>query len=146
MRIREKSFSFMVFPLTFVCLHFSGCGVWVPAPGVEPPPTDGGAGGGTARAVLSASNATPVENQSVTLTCQVQNSDSRVSRYDFDPATGLVIDHGGGTANLVVNQSDLGTALRFTCSATLATGDRLISNTVTITPTGTPTSPLPPAP
>jgi len=142
MRIRRNLESVIVFILALGFPAISGCGVWVPAPGVEPPSGGGdGSGGGTPSAVLSVSNTTPVANQSVTLTCQVQNSQSRVTRYDFSPATGLAIDHGGGTANYIVKQSDLGTTLNFTCLATLATGRQLTSNTVTITPTGTPTSP-----
>ncbi|MBI3835817.1 MAG: hypothetical protein HY287_15940 [Planctomycetes bacterium] len=135
-----KSQSIHLSRLLFVILLISGCGVWVPAPGVEPP-VDGGTGGGTPRAVLSASNTTPVENQSVTLTCRVQNSTSQVTRYDFNPTTGLVINHGGGTASFIVKQTDLGTTLRFTCSATLTTGAQLTSDSIAITPTGTPTSP-----
>jgi len=92
----------------------SGNGVSPPDDsGVEPPN-----GEVDLSVTLRVSNPTPRANEQVTLTCTLMNGRAENVTFNFQPADGrLVVDHDAGTASFIVQESDVGLALTFTCTA-----------------------------
>lgn len=89
---------------------------------------------------LTANNTQPFEGDQVNLTCSVVPGQSRVGvTYEFQPVSfRLVVNSVAGTAFFIVDQSDVGIELRFTCMGTNAAGTGELSNTVSIFPSTPP--------
>ena len=100
-------------------------------------PDGGGSGpgnGGTGPAVsLRVSNPTPQLNEEVILTCVLVDGSGANVTFDFQSAGGrLLVDHNAGTARFIVQESDVGAALTFTCTASDESGTGNRSNSLTI--------------
>jgi hypothetical protein len=117
----------------------TGCpGTVGPGTGGGPGPTDGlppPGDGTTLRVTLSVSNPTPQPNEQVTLTCALTDVGSGNVTFDFQPADGrLIVDHAAGTADFIVQESDVGLAMTFTCTASDGGGTSPPSSPRTIIP------------
>jgi hypothetical protein len=125
--------------LTALLGLLTGCGGTIgPGTGIGPGPTDGlpPPGNGTNLSVtLSVSNPTPRPNEQVTLTCRLTNAGDGNLTFDFQPAGGrLVVNHAAGTAGFIVQESDVGVAMTFTCTASDGGGTSPPSDPRTIIP------------
>jgi hypothetical protein len=83
---------------------------------------------------LTASNLTPFVGETVLLTCTPQDADASDLTFAFTPNDRLIVDDDAGTAQLIIDETDLDTGLQFTCSATGASGSGPESDPVLITP------------
>jgi hypothetical protein len=95
--------------------------------------TDGEDSSGTSGDVpvvrLSVSNPNPVVNEEVVFTCRVIDGDGAGATFAFQPEDArLIVNSRLGTASYIVDQSDIGTELRVTCTATSAAGTSEPSN------------------
>ena len=82
---------------------------------------------------LRVSNPTPRPNESVSLTCSLVNDSGANVTFNFQPTFGrLVVDHAAGTAGFILDESDVGIALTFTCNAIDENGAGEPSNSQTI--------------
>lgn len=109
----------------------------IPVPNDGTPPGDNGTGpgdnGSDLRVTLSVSNPTPRPNESVTLTCSLIGGSVENVSFSFQPSDGrLVVDAVAGTANFIVQESDAGSALNFTCTASDENGAGEPSNIITV--------------
>ncbi len=101
-------------------------------------------GEGLATVVLRVSNATPELDESVTLTCTVESGSTDGLSFDFTSTLGrLDVDRQRGVAGFIVEQSDLGVAFSFSCSATNRFGTGPRSPSVVVIPTLPTTAPAP---
>jgi len=67
---------------------------------------------------LLVSNPTPRPNESVRLTCSLVNVGGASVSFNFQPQDGrLIVDPVAGTASFIVQESDVGAALTYTCTA-----------------------------
>ncbi len=117
-----------------------GCiGLGVTGPLEDTPPSDGnggdpGDGGGNLAVTLRVSNPTPRANQLVTLTCTLVSGNRDNVTFNFQPQDGrLIVDPDAGTARFIVQESDVGVARTFTCTASDENGVGEPSNPQTIT-------------
>jgi len=93
-------------------------------------------GNGVPVVVLSVSNPTPQVNEEVTLTCSIVTGTPNGVTFDFQPEGGsLIVNHSTGLALFIVSESDAGTALTYTCTATNTNGTSRPSGQVIIIPT-----------
>ena len=126
-----------------------GCiGIGVPGPGDGTPPdgngTDPGDDGAGLAVTLRVSNPTPQPNEEVILTCALVNGTGANVTFDFQPEVGrLSVDHDAGTARFIVDESDVGVAITFTCTASDENGPGNPSNSETITVSPQPGDELP---
>lgn len=111
-------------------------------PGTEPPfnlDDDGtvdDAEGNVPVVILSVSNPTPQLNEEVLLICSIVSGDTAGVTFEFQPTGSLsFVDRRAGTAILIVEQTDIGVALTFTCTATGDAGTSAPSRAQVITPT-----------
>ena len=82
---------------------------------------------------LRVSNPTPRANEQVTLTCMLTDGRAENVTFNFQPADGrLVVDPAAGTASFIVQESDVGVALIYTCTASDQNGTSEPSNSQTI--------------
>ncbi len=116
-----------------------GCfGLGQPGPidGIPPPGQNGdpGNGGSELAVTLRVSNPTPQPNEQVVLTCTlVDGGGSANVTFDFQPTFGrLVVNSNAGTASFIVDQTDVGVALTFTCTASNDEETSLPSNSQTV--------------
>ena len=90
-------------------------------------------------ASLAVSNSTPGLGESVVLTCTRDGGRVAGTTFDFQgggPVGGrLVVNSAAGTASFVVEESDLGVGLVFTCTATNENGTGVASREVLVFPT-----------
>jgi hypothetical protein len=125
--------------LTALLGLIAGCGEVGPGNGGGPDPTGGlpppGGDGTTLNVTLSVSNPTPQPNEQVTLTCALTNVGDGNVTFDFQPADGrLIVDHAAGSAGFIVQESDVGVAMIFTCTANDSSGTSAPSDPQTIIP------------
>jgi len=124
-----------------------GFGVPGPIDGDTPPDGNGsdpGDGGADLAVTLRVSNPTPQPFEQVTLTCSLVNQVSANVTFDFQPNLGrLVVDHDAGTARFIVDESDVGVAIAFTCTASDENGAGDPSNSQTIIASPQPGDALP---
>ncbi len=125
--------------LTALLGLIAGCGEVGPGNGGGPGPTDGlpppGGDGTTLNVTLNVSNPTPQSNEQVTLTCALTNGGDGNVTFDFQPADGrLIVDHAAGTAGFIVQESDVGVAMTFTCTASDSSGTSAPSDPQIIIP------------
>lgn len=101
---------------------------------VEPDvPTDGDTPSEVPVVILTVSNPTPVVGEEVLLTCSLVGGDPSEVTFDFQPSSSrVVVNRQAGTARLIVDLSDAGTAFTFTCTATNQAGTSEPSNPQTI--------------
>ena len=116
-----------------------GCfGLGVTGPLDEMPPSDGngsdpGDGGTDLAVTLRVSNRTPRPNESVSLTCSLVSGGRADVTFSFQPQDGrLDVDPVAGTARYIVQESDVGAARTFTCTARDENGTGEPSNPQTI--------------
>lgn len=83
---------------------------------------------------LTASNPSPQLNDEVLLSCVVENETTGFIQFEFQPDDRLFVDQARGTAGLIIEASDLGSALTFTCRATSSAGQSQPSNQVLLIP------------
>ncbi len=84
---------------------------------------------------LSVSNPTPQVSEQVFLGCEVTQGDPEGVVFDFQPSSGrLAIDSDQGVASFIVQETDIGQASSFTCSARNALGQTATSSPAIITP------------
>jgi hypothetical protein len=98
-----------------------GLGVTGPLDGTQPSDGNGfdpGDGGVDLAVTLRVSNPSPRPNQLVTLTCSLVSGGRANVTFNFQPQDGrLAVDHDAGTARFIVQESDVGVARIFTCTA-----------------------------
>ncbi|MEK7731245.1 MAG: immunoglobulin domain-containing protein, partial [Planctomycetota bacterium] len=95
--------------------------------------TDPGDIGADLAVTLLVSNPAPRPNEPVTLTCSLVDGGSANVIFDFQPDDGrLSVDHDAGTASFIVQESDVGAALTYTCTASDENGVGNRSNSQTI--------------
>jgi hypothetical protein len=115
--------------LTGGCVGF---GVPGPIDGTPPPGGNGPDAGddGAALAVtLLVSNPAPRPNEQVNLTCSLVDGGGANVTFNFQPEDGrLVVDPDAGTASFIVQESDVGSALTYTCTASDENGTSEPSN------------------
>jgi hypothetical protein len=76
-------------------------------------------------------------NETVTLTCSLDAGSPAGLTFDFQPNNlRLEEDRTAGTAEFTPSESDLGSELTATCTATNDFGTSNRSNSVTVIPTG----------
>jgi hypothetical protein len=86
---------------------------------------------------LTASNVAPMPNEEVELLCRVVNEADGPFTFAFQLALGrLIVDSEAGRAVFIVDASDVGTAIEFTCTAANDAGISDPSNSVIVTATG----------
>ncbi len=119
----RQSQSNVVFLLTALLGLAGGCfglGVTGPLDGTTPDGngSDPGDDGAALSVTLRVSNPTPQPNEEVILTCTLISGSGANATFDFQPTIGrLIVDRTAGTASFIVNESDVGVALEFTCTA-----------------------------
>jgi len=93
-------------------------------------------GSGTTLVVnLIASNTTPGLNESVALLC-ITTPPNADAVFSFQPAgRRLTVDAEAGVATFIISESDLGSELSFTCTASIGDNVSEPSNPVVILPT-----------
>jgi len=111
----------------------SGSGPGGGEPGDGEEPTDPQAGE-VPVVRLMVSNPSPQFNEEVLLSCIVENETTGSIQFEFQPDDQLSIDRDRGTASLIIEASDLGSALTFTCRATNSAGPSQPSNEVLLIP------------
>ena len=85
---------------------------------------------------LSVSNPAPQLNEEVLLMCSLVGGDADAVTFDFQPDYGrLIVDRRRGTATLIIDPTDIGSTLEFTCTATNEAGTSEPSNEQVIIPT-----------
>lgn len=95
--------------------------------------TDPGDDRADLRVTLRVSNLTPQPGELVVLTCTLVDRTSTDVTFNFRSTIGrLVVDAIAGTARFIVDESDAGAALTFTCTASDANGSGEPSNSLTI--------------
>ena len=99
----------------------AGCGL--PPPSGGSGGDDGGSNGGGDTGLpvvtLGVSNPTPQVGEEVLLTCMIVAGGVGDVIFDFQPAGGrLLVDSRSGSASFIVEMTDVGQALTFTCTAT----------------------------
>lgn len=112
-----------------------GLGVTGPLDGMSPDGNgvDPGNGGTTLAVTLRVSNPTPQPNEEVILTCTLVSGSGANVTFNFHSQDGrLVVDPVAGTARFIVQESDVGVALEFTCTASDENGVGEPSNPQTI--------------
>jgi hypothetical protein len=86
------------------------------------PPSAGNGGGTSGRELtvrLEVSNPTPGVDETVLFRCALVEGDAAGVTFSFQPVDPrLIIDERAGTAVLVVSESDVGSQIGLTCSAT----------------------------
>jgi hypothetical protein len=99
------------------------------------PPPDNDNAGQAPTVTLRASNQTPGLGEEVVLRCSIVSVDSSPATFAFQSSFGrLSVDEQAGTARFTVEESDLGTEITATCTATNDFGTSRPSNRVTILP------------
>lgn len=83
---------------------------------------------------LAVSNPSPQLNEEVLLSCVVENETTGSIQFEFQPDDRLFVDQARGTASLIIEASDLGSALTFTCRAISSAGSSQPSNEVLLIP------------
>lgn len=118
-------------------------------PGDDANINDGGGGASAPPTVrITASSPAPFLNEQVTLRCTVvdDGGDPDVT-FAFEPDIGrILVDSQAGTAVLIVDEVDLGSEFRFTCSGTNDAGTGPSSSPVSVIPIESPEPPPPPEP
>lgn len=108
---------------------------------VHIPGADTGTGGDTTTppaftVQLEVSNPTPQVDEQVSIQCVASGTFTQPLSYAFDSSTDrLQTDPSAGTASLIIAQSDRGSAISISCTATDADGQQATSSVVRITPT-----------
>ena len=113
-----------------------------PNGGNGPSPGNGdgnGTGGDDPQALrvrLSASNITPQLDETVTLTCSLESGFRAGVTFSFESTRPRIqTDPNLGTAQFIVQSTDLGTAYSFSCAANLLGREGPRSSTLIVTPT-----------
>lgn len=92
--------------------------------------------GGVPVVRLMASNVSPQTGEEVVLNCDLISGSTQNLVFDFRPRSSrLIADVRSGRAIFVVDQTDIGIAQTFTCSASNVNGNGNASNLVTFIPT-----------
>lgn len=108
----------------------------------EMPPDDNGGGNGDTNVNVSlvqlvATNVNPGVGEQVALLCLPTAALDEGAVYAFQPNSGrLIVDSTRGLATFIIDQTDVGAELAFTCTVTTEAGTSPDSNEVTIIPTG----------
>jgi len=85
---------------------------------------------------LEVSNPTPQVDEQVSFQCVASGTFTRPLSYAFDSNTDrLQTNPSAGTASLIIAQSDQGSTILISCTATDADGQEATSSAVRITPT-----------
>lgn len=127
--LRVRKLASGVTLVALACLTF-GCSA-LP----QPPDPVGNDGPPVVR--LSVDNPAPGLSESVLLQCTLSSGSTGGLEYSFSPEVNLIsINRRNGTATFIVNQTDLGLAILFSCRARNDQGTGPGSNIVTVIPTG----------
>ncbi|MFQ5413038.1 MAG: hypothetical protein ACE5E6_01130 [Phycisphaerae bacterium] len=123
---------------------------------VAPPPDTGNIPGpvlpgatGTPRVTLTVTNPTPNLLEEVQFLCVVEGGSAEGVTFAYQPDDArLVVDSATGVASIIVQESDLGVGVTFTCTGTNAsgTGPPSLPQTVIPTPPPEPIDPVNPFP
>ena len=136
--IQPIRFSFTFLLIALLGLTGGCIGFGVPGPIDGTPPPDGNGteppnDGANLAVTLRVSNPTPQPFEELILTCTLVNGGGADVTFDFQPDLGrLSVDHDVGTASFIVDQSDVGVAITFTCTASDESGAGEPSNSQTV--------------
>ena len=106
------------------------------SPGGDSQSPDGDASDALPTVRLDVTNTSPQPNEEVRLTCRLTSGNAVGATYAFQSSgANLTTNAIAGTASLIVSESDAGTEIRVTCTATTDQGTSLPSNRQVIIPT-----------